>query len=70
MPIPQPNYFINKGYKPKGKKTCECCGKIIILYLYASEDTLDILRPMYSQVSIQVSIVPHSHNYNNRKVYL
>jgi hypothetical protein len=33
MPIPQPNYFTNKGYKPKGEKTCECCGKIIILYL-------------------------------------
>jgi hypothetical protein len=37
MPIPSPtdetNYFIKKGYKPKGEKVCECCGKIIILYL-------------------------------------
>jgi hypothetical protein len=37
MPIPSPtdetNYFIKKGYKPKGEKVCECCGKIIVLYL-------------------------------------
>ena len=37
MPLPNPNieinYFTKKGYKPKGEKTCECCGKTIILYL-------------------------------------
>jgi hypothetical protein len=34
MPVPkQSNYFIEKGYKAKGKKLCECCGKIMNLYL-------------------------------------
>lgn len=36
MPLPSPNdqnYFQKKGYKPKGEKQCECCGKTIIIYL-------------------------------------
>lgn len=26
-------YFEKKGYKPKGEKNCECCGKSFIIYL-------------------------------------
>jgi len=33
MPDPSQCYFVKKGYKPKGERPCECCGKIIILYL-------------------------------------
>lgn len=36
MPLPKPqdkNYFERKGYKSKGIKACECCGKDMILYL-------------------------------------
>jgi len=40
MPLPKPiifskseNYYIAKGYKPKGIKCCENCGKEIIIYL-------------------------------------
>lgn len=33
MPEPSQCYFVKKGYKPKGERACECCGKKIILYL-------------------------------------
>jgi hypothetical protein len=26
-------YFVKKGYKPKGEKICECCGKSFVIYI-------------------------------------